>query len=102
MKINPSKVNNLYNPALRDESAVEDKCHDSTKAEKDSMVITDAAKERSGVSGIIKQAAADIDSATPPSRLLKLKREVANGTYSVSGSDIANAMLSNTKEEDVK
>lgn len=102
MKINPSKVNSLYNPALRDETAVEDKCNDSAKVKKDSMIITDAAKQHSGVSGVIKQAVEDIDSAAPASHLLKLKREVANGTYSVSGSDIANAMLGNTKEEDVK
>lgn len=94
MKINRNEVDKLYNSINMNSAPARDKEQNRTiGTEKDSLVISDEAKNHTGIGGIVKQAVNEVTKPAASDKLLRIKNEIANGTYHVSGSSIASAML---------
>lgn len=97
MKINRANIDKLYGttgpdgtaPAAREERK-------QPAVERDSLALSDAARNHSGVDAAAKQVAEDATKPASAESLLKYKGAVQAGTYHVPGQDIASAMIGGT------
>ncbi len=93
-------MDNLLNSIQKDNYNVQVKSG-SIKAEtkKDEIKLSDEAKEYNRQGSAVKEASAEINKSTESAKLMKLKNDIAQGTYRVSGEDIAGAMMGLGKKQ---
>ncbi len=61
--------------------------------DKDSLVLSSAAKGYTELDGVVNMIVSEATKATPAERLLLLKEEITRGNYRVSAEQIAEAMI---------
>lgn len=94
MKINRAQIDKLYGAMMAQNLAASQK--DAKKKagiDKDSLVLSSAAKGYSELDGVVNMVVSEATKATPAERLSLLKNEIARGNYHVSAEQIAEAML---------
>ncbi len=105
MKIDRVKLNEIYSTLAANNNnkvPATEKSPSSAqnlRAEKDSLKITDQAKERTGVQGLAKRVAKEVSEPASAEKLLRLKNAVASGTYKTSAREIAEAILGRPEED---
>lgn len=94
MKINRAQIDKLYG-AMMAQSLSSSSKDGKRKAEidKDSLVLSNAAKGYTELDGVVNMIVSEATKATPAERLLLLKEEIARGNYRVSADQIAEAMI---------
>ncbi len=94
MKINRAQIDKLYGAMMAQNLASTQKeAKKQAGIDKDSLVLSSAAKGYSELDGVVNMVVSEATKATPAERLLLLKNEIAKGTYRISAEDIAQAML---------
>lgn len=95
MKINPNQIDKLYNALSAEHASTASKEAERQQAVggKDSLSISEAAKNRSEISSAVNMVVSEASKVTPAERLLSYKNQIQNGTYLVSSEAIAAAML---------
>ena len=95
MKINKNSMDNFLNAIQKENRAAQEKSASTIAAEsgKDKIKLSEKAKEYNRRGSAVKEASAEISKATESEKLMRLKNEIAQGTYRVSGEDIAGAMM---------
>lgn len=100
MKIDPIKVTGLYEANVKknltnDGSNVKK----GIQSSKDKVEISDTGSKYSEISSLKSKVVNEIGKGASAEKIHKLKTAVENGTYHVSGSDIADAMLNRVKPD---
>jgi len=95
MKINPNQIDKLYNAlsAENASTASREAERQQISGGKDSLSISEAAKNRSEISNAVNMVVSEATKVTAAERLLNYKNQIQNGTYLVSSEAIAAAML---------
>ncbi len=94
MKINRAQIDKLYGAMMAQNLAANQKeTKKQAGVDKDSLVLSSAAKGYSELDGVVNMVVSEATKATPAERLLLLKNEIARGNYHVSAEQIAEAML---------
>ncbi|NLY68360.1 MAG: flagellar biosynthesis anti-sigma factor FlgM [Clostridiales bacterium] len=71
----------------------------ATSLPKDAVQISEKAKEYNMGKNFVRSAISKAEESASPERLMRLKKEVAAGTYYVSSDKIANAILGNVDKD---
>lgn len=93
MKINGEKIEGLYSYAKADKAAAEKNVNIEMGAAKDKVTISIEARAYSAKGRLTRIVVDEVTRQTPSEKLLKLKNEIASGTYNVSSDEIAAAIL---------
>ncbi len=94
MKVNRAQIDKLYGAMMAQNMTASSKEAAKKEAvDKDSLVLSSAAKGYSELDGVVNMIVSEAAKATPSERLLLLKDEIARGNYRVSAEQIAEAML---------
>lgn len=99
MKINRNDIDRVYNsPAITDNSTSDKKAKTGAPVSKDKVILSDKAKEYSTMGSLANSVVKEVTQPTSPEKLLKLKSEIASGTYHVPSEQIAASLLGLSKE----
>lgn len=93
MKIGRNEVDRVYNAPISDNTGYNKKAKSETAEIKDEVVLSDKAREYSAMNLINNAVIDEVSRKASPEKLLRLKNEVASGTYHVSSDEIADAIL---------
>lgn len=91
MKIDPSNIESIYSSAYGKTYSKKSKSVESSRSV--SVDTATLSVSRDSLSDVKSSALAETKKGTEPDRLRQLCASVANGSYSVSGKDIAEALL---------
>ncbi|HHX73007.1 MAG TPA: hypothetical protein GX701_08820 [Clostridiales bacterium] len=101
MKINRVKLNEMYHSITASSKASAERNNPAaSRPEKDSLRITNEAKRRSGIQGMAKRIAAEVSEPASAEKLLRLKNEIASGTYRTSSREIAEALCGRLEDKE--
>lgn len=94
MKIEKGGMDNILNAIQKDSHSAQEKTAKSAaEAGQDKVRLSNEAKEYSRRGRAVKEASAEAAKAADSEKLMRLKNEIAQGIYRVSGEDIAAAMM---------
>jgi anti-sigma28 factor (negative regulator of flagellin synthesis) len=94
MKINPANIDKIFGTAASDGTApVARDERKQSAVEKDSLALSDAARNHSEVDAATKKVVEDATKPASAESLLRYKSAIQAGTYRVPGQDIASAMI---------
>jgi len=94
MKINLSNMESLYSSISgTSKTSAKKNTGDVQEISKNTTDISDVSLLHDQLEDIKSSAVQETEKGTDPDKLRALRTQIANGTYSVSGSDISSAML---------
>jgi anti-sigma28 factor (negative regulator of flagellin synthesis) len=97
MKINPNLgVDNIYESVIRKTASGNEEhmeIDSQNPAAQDRVEISDKAASYDDLQAFREQVIGDVEKGTSADRLRQLKADIESGNYSVSGRDIAEAIL---------
>lgn len=94
MKINPIKVTNLYEANKKNTSIDNTNIKKDTHHNNDKVEISSAGLKHSEAETIKMRLINEITKGTDKDKIQSLKDSIHNGTYNVSSTNIAEAMIS--------